>query len=433
MRNEQAFYGKGYWIWKVQYTEAGNIAMIVDKAIQGGYSHIAIKISNGEFDYNVIDGVDLAAQLAYAARQAGLNVLGWTYIYGSAEYARPAIEAQSFAERCIALSVDGAIINAEKEYKLNPHKEAQEFCDQLRTSLPQDMAIALSTYRFPAWHAPFPFEIFSNISDVCMPQIYWEGSHNPATQLARSFKEWEAFGYDENTFVPTGSAYMRGDWEPTPDDVTEFLTAVEDSHFPGVNFWEWAHTVKYLPNLWAQLSAYEWAGGGAPVPPEPPDNGDGNMDNLVAKYKALEAQDVQALVVLFEDGTGNVIPKPPPAPVDPPEPDPDPDYVLPDGYGLVAPNQRFKIEYTLGDNGQNYPIMEEYPRGTTNKWRDCIYVDPAQGDTLAVDKSPTIRGDSAKKYFKVDPNQPLIQIQLRNRPVPENGFYAWKGYVIKQW
>ena len=87
------------------------------------------------------------------------------YIYGN----YPDQEADIAVKRAIELGVDGFVVNAEHEFK-QPNKAgaASRFMNNLRSNL-GSMPIALSSYRFPSYHASFPFTNFLERCDYNMP------------------------------------------------------------------------------------------------------------------------------------------------------------------------------------------------------------------------------------------------------------------------
>lgn len=256
--------GKGYYLWQIKRAFDGDPAKIADAAKQAGLSHILIKVADGVYNYNVVDGVDLVPGLVSALRSRGISPWGWQYVYG--------VNASNEAKRAITrvnqLGLDGFVVNAEKEFKApNMADVAKAYMQELRAGLP-DLQIGLSTYRYPKLHAPFPFTAFLEFCDLNFPQIYWVGSSNPAQQLKRSIDE-----YKELTpvlpFIPTGAAYGEGSWSPTASQVIEFLQAAQAMELKAANFWEW-QTAYVKTDLWSAIAHYDWAPAEPPAPPPPP-------------------------------------------------------------------------------------------------------------------------------------------------------------------
>ena len=87
--------------------------------------------------------------------------------------------------------------------------------------------------------------------------------------------------------VPTGSAYVYGDWKPSAGEIVEFLATAKGLGMSGASFWEWWKTRDYLVGIWEAIAAYSW-----PVDPCPPDPLPGDLDSRVTvlegKVKLLE-------------------------------------------------------------------------------------------------------------------------------------------------
>ncbi len=287
-------HGKGFYIWQIRRTEAGNANAIAGAAAAAGLTHVLIKIADGSSAYNLdsTSGTDLVPPVITALRSRGISVLGWHYVYGY----DPQGEADIAIQRCQALGVDGYVIDAEDQYKQPGRAEAAViFMNRLRAALPT-FPMALSSYRYPTYHATFPWQQFLAQVDVNMPQVYWVEAHNPADQLARCQREFEAIT-PYRPIIPTGSAYYQGAWRPTPGEMSAFMDAARNLNMPAANFWEWAHTRLYLPELWTAISDYAWAG--APPP----------ADILAAYFAALNAHQVEQVVALYQANAVHVTPE----------------------------------------------------------------------------------------------------------------------------
>jgi hypothetical protein len=274
--------GKGFFIWQVPRCEGGDPAAIALAAEQAALSHVLIKIADGTSPYN--DG--LVAPVVSALRDRGISPLGWHYIYGY----DPIAEAEIALQRLDELQLDAYVIDAEAPFK-EPGKDvaARQFMDHLRASLPY-FPMALSSYRYPSYHPQFPFVAFLESVDFNMPQVYWVLSHNPGEQLIRSVREFEAIE-PFRPIIPTGSAYLQGDWAPTVADIYEFLVTAQNLGLSAANFWEWGHTRLYLPELWNAVAVYDWAVEG----------------EIVDRYfAALNAHDVDQVLSLYHPNAAHV-------------------------------------------------------------------------------------------------------------------------------
>lgn len=255
--------GKGYYLWQIKRAFEGNPGKIADAAKQAGLSHVLIKVADGVYNYNITNGVDMVPGLVAALRSRGISPWGWQYIYG----VNAVNEAKRAITRVKQLGLDGFVVNAEKEFKAaNMAETAKSYMQELRAGLPK-FPIALSTYRYPKLHAPFPFATFLEYCDINMPQVYWVGSSNPGQQLKRSIDEYKALA-PVLPVIPTGAAYGQGSWSPTASQVIEFLQTARTIGLSAANFWEW-QTAYMKSDIWSAVRHFDWAGS-PPEPPSPP-------------------------------------------------------------------------------------------------------------------------------------------------------------------
>lgn len=278
--------GKGFYIWQIPNCEKGDAAAILAEAQRANLSHVLVKVADGvnSYNYDSANNIDLAAQVVRKFKKNGISVWGWQYIYGR----EPKNEANKAIQRINELALDGFVVNAEVEFKqTGMDVKANTYMSELRNKLPQ-LPLALSSYRFPSYHPQFPFAVFLKYCNINMPQVYWQGSHNPAAQLTRSVYEFQSIS-PFRPVIPTGSAYSYGSWQPTRDDIRSFLSTAKTMGLSAANFWSWDYSRKYLPHLWDEASSFSWASG----VPEP---------DLVEEYiTALNAHDPVALTMLYNN------------------------------------------------------------------------------------------------------------------------------------
>ncbi len=259
--------GKGFYIWIINECFGGDIPAIVAELVRGKFKHILVKIANGTFGYNVVDGRDLAAELTQAAKAAGIEVIGWQYVYDT----YPNEAADKAIQRIAQTGVTHFVIDAEAELKGKP-AVARAYVERLYSQfrLVNTGQIWLSTYRYPSLHQTFPFNEFMAICHGMMPQVYWVDAHNPAEQLKRSYDEWKAM-YPDKLYIPTGACYPDSGWKPTFADEVEFLDKAKDMGFPAVNFWDLQHALEdRMAEPYSAIVGYDWSSEVIQPPPEPP-------------------------------------------------------------------------------------------------------------------------------------------------------------------
>jgi hypothetical protein len=277
--------GKGFFTWWLVNVEKGNVQAIASLAKAADLTHVLIKVADGPVIYNVdrVTGYDHALAAAQALRAQGIKVWAWHYVYGD----NPDGEASMAIRRCHQIQADGYVINAEQEYKRSGMRDrARRFMSLLRTSLP-NLPMALSSYRYPSLHPELPWREFLNGVDISMPQVYWMKATNPAQQLIRTVREYQAMT-PLRPIVPTGAAFREHGWQPSVAEVLEFLNTAKSLNLQAVNFWEWSNARSgNLPGVWEAIRDYAWYG-----EPRPAD--------IAERYMAaLNARDVSQILALY--------------------------------------------------------------------------------------------------------------------------------------
>lgn len=258
-----AIQGKGFFTWKIPNCEGGVAAAIAAQAKSADLTHVLVKIADGTYSYNLEKDSrkDLLPAVVQALHEQGIQAWGWHYVYGN----NPLGEANKAIQRIQELGVDGYVIDAEEEYKLPGRKEAaRRFMNQLRTAMPS-LPIGLSSYRYPSYHPQLPWKEFLEQCDFNMPQVYWMKAHNPAEQLKRCVREFQAMA-PSRPIVATGAAFRQFGWAPTAAEILEFLQAVRSLNLSGANFWEWseARTAR-VPGGWDTIRDFNWSEGSLPA------------------------------------------------------------------------------------------------------------------------------------------------------------------------
>lgn len=271
--------GKGFYLWRIKACEGGDVEQIAQVSQDAGLSHILIKIADGKYSYNYDwkEKVDFVPPLVKALKKRGISPWGWHYVRGD----DPVGEARKAIDRVKALDLEGYVIDAEGEYK-SRHGAAKTFMNLVRRNLPNTQ-IALSSYRYPSLHPRLPWKEFLNSCDLNMPQVYWQGSHNPEVQLERCLEEFKKLS-PQRPVIPTGAAYSEHSWTPEKEEVEGFLNESQRQGLKAANFWEWSAARSV--GLWDVVAKYEWNGGPPrsetpmePVPtfPTPPPREPGNI------------------------------------------------------------------------------------------------------------------------------------------------------------
>ena len=254
--SDQEVSGKGMFIWKLQDVEGGNPDAVAEAAVEAGLSFVIIKVADGidYYRHYTEDGRDLLPPTIDALHIKGIQVWGLHYVHGN----DPKEEALVGSYRVKDLGLDGYVIDAEAEFKGAGMDEAATlFMNTLRANLP-DVPVGLSSYRFPSYHAQFPFEEFLAKIDYMMPQLFWISAANPQEQLERSIGEFARLAPDL-PIIPVGPTFVEFGWEPTAGQILEFLNAAQEAGLPAAAFWEWSSAREVLPvSIWNTISQFEW-------------------------------------------------------------------------------------------------------------------------------------------------------------------------------
>ncbi|MCD4672960.1 MAG: nuclear transport factor 2 family protein, partial [Anaerolineaceae bacterium] len=188
------------------------------------------------------------------------------------------------------------LIDAEGEYK-EPGKDeaAEEFMTSLKAGLPSSTPVGLSSYCWPTYHPNFPWKEFLEKCDVNMPQVYWVKAHNPAEQLARSLREFQAIT-PYRPLIPTGPMYVYGSWEPSAEEITEFLDKTRALNLKAANFFSWYYARSIIDHVWSALANYPWQ----PYP---------NQPDLPKRYiDALNSRNVDQVIALYASTATHITP-----------------------------------------------------------------------------------------------------------------------------
>jgi hypothetical protein len=282
--------GKGFYIWQIPNCEKGDPTKIAARAASAGLTHVLIKIADAGNAFNIDkNGRDLIPPVVAALHAKGIQAWGWHYVYGY----DPAVEARVAVQRTTALQLDGYVIDAEAEYQYSGRAAvAKTFCQQLRAGL-GNLPIAVSSYRFPAYHTAFPWSVFFQYCDYNFPQVYWEQSHNGADQLQLCYEQFQKFT-PIRPIIPAGPAYSNAGWRPSASELTAFMQKALELNMTAANFFSWDYSTQpsYL-DLWNAVANFPW-----PAPP--------TTDIVLRLPTSWNTHDPNRVIALYQDNAAHV-------------------------------------------------------------------------------------------------------------------------------
>jgi hypothetical protein len=292
--------GKGFLILNLPDCEGGDPAAILAAAEQAGLSHVLIRVAEG-LDACGLDasGVDSVAPVVQTLRTCGIAVWGWHRLHGE----DPQAEAAAGITRAQALNLDGYVVEARDAFHHpNMNDAAFQFMTALRTAL--QIPLALSSYHFPNFHPELPWSTFLEFCDMHMPQVTWEQAHDPVEQLQESRRQCEALP-NAKPYIPMAAAYATPGWNPTSDEILEFLNTARSMGLSAVNFHYWEACRQQLPLVWKAAAEFAWP---APsqvrqVPPPSP----APFEEFLFKFLgALNSRQAARMAGLYDSGAVQV-------------------------------------------------------------------------------------------------------------------------------
>ena len=273
--------GKGIWIRRIAACEQGNLDAIVARAQAAGFSYVILKVADGAEAYNAqaATAFDLATELTYRLRSAGVAVWGWHTLYGDKprfkgvfqeNYHR--LEAACARQRLAQLipaGVQGYVLHPEGDYQRIPGRsqKAAEFMDALRAA-PElaHFPVGLSARKFPVVHRSFPWHAFRDQCDVDLPPIFWIGKRGEGpSQLEASFRQFYELD-PKLPYAPVGPAFCEEDGCPSPEELVAFFEKALALGLPGVSLWTWDDlsaaseeaAERDLRRCWQALAEFTW-------------------------------------------------------------------------------------------------------------------------------------------------------------------------------
>lgn len=248
--------GKFAYLWHPE--QIGSPAEVVQALKDAHADGVAIKIHNGSYFYWYI------RPYVDALRAAGFLIGAWGYIY--LRYA-PLAEANTAIKAVQELGpFEFYLIDAEAYAKLQ-WVGAKIFATRLRMGM-SAIPIGMNSYWNPMLHPELPWYALRSVCDFDCPQVYWRNS-DPVGKLKISKLAFSRMVPKLPFSMVGGDMYYEYGLKPTPQQVTDFMTAADkDVDIQAAVMWSMDGR-KWVPELWAAFSQYQWSTSN-PFPPPPP-------------------------------------------------------------------------------------------------------------------------------------------------------------------
>lgn len=244
--------GKGIFIWQASSYYIPDVTKEAEKIAAAGFKWAAVQTCDGymtQWPTTII-------LLVEALEAVGLKVWSWGMIYAHG----PNAEGWGYSEGVVAghhrrlLELEGHIFDEEAYSKMDRGALGLQQAHIGFYEEDHSAIRGMTSYRYPTAHPSFPWHnALTGVSFVC-PQVYWEQSHNPATQLKRCVMEYEKLTHVP--LIPIGATYGVPGWEPTVSDVRMFVDEGKTLLLPGYAFWNW-RTLTRRPLLLAAIAKME--------------------------------------------------------------------------------------------------------------------------------------------------------------------------------
>jgi hypothetical protein len=322
--------GKGMSIWKIAACEGGNAQAMVKRAKDVGIRHVHIKVADGVSPSNNQPAANSLLEIVAALREAGVEVWGWHFLYGTkAGQVVAAQEADRAVKQIRDLGLDGYALDFENtgnpQFSWNGGPQvARTFMTRMRDALGPDFPIGAKShalmFKFGTDDKPLqpaiPFDAFVQDCNYLIPQIYWVFD-TPDRRFRESYRQYSN-RYPGKPFVPYGAAYGEKQpngkfWEASPEEITRFMQLAQELNFPACAFYSWDYCSSKNPGLWMPIAAYAWQVSAAPGPASPPPSRTATTQpisipppaaaspaDVPAQFiAALNARNVDSLMALF--------------------------------------------------------------------------------------------------------------------------------------
>jgi hypothetical protein len=224
-----------------------------------GVQTAAIKICDG---FKVLGGLE---PLFQTLRNHGIKVGAWGYSYLNRA---PLQEAHVIADACHRYTPDFYLIDVEIEVEGN-FGGSRMFLNELRPAT-AGLPLGLNSFWNVRLHPKFPWIDYLNNVDFVCPQVYGHGS-DPVGKLILSQQSYAEIpnAPEVPMSMVAGDMHTFRGMRPTPEQVTQFLSAADaDPFIQGVIMWA-ADDTQTPPDLWQTFSQYQWNKDGRTIPEQP--------------------------------------------------------------------------------------------------------------------------------------------------------------------
>lgn len=276
-----------FFLWKIRNCPLDTLIPALRLANAKG---VCIKLQDGTLRYNLYDangnysGNDsYLTEYIYILESEGFDVGGWSWYYPlptlmpESQASLSAMLIQKYNLKWWKADCE-QYTNLGSYWKVladgvtpNPYRKTS--ATRLMNALPSvadtQTDYALTSYRYIQYHQLFPFSEFVNHAKhgTVSQQLYWEGAHNPRSQLLESIRQYRNIN-PNSLFSPAGSAYATSVWSPTADDLVEFAVACQDTGCVGWGFWSIDYILSKNKTEWLEAIGSV----STTSPPPPPSN-----------------------------------------------------------------------------------------------------------------------------------------------------------------
>lgn len=232
--------GRGFWIWRIDKYEDGNLDKIIEKCNRANISWLAVKAGDGGSLWKQFNST-----LVNKLHDNNIKVLGWSYDYPN----RAEKQAQVVSD-VYSIGADGFIIDAEVEWDrcTSPKKVASEYCEAIwELDLPSTFTIGDAPWDVPQAHSTFPFREFEALVSFRSPQNYWI-AHGLSVKKSteRYHTSWSNFDKQIppprliKPHIPSGSVWDTKIRQVTIEEVAYFESYVKfNMGLSSVCYWSW--------------------------------------------------------------------------------------------------------------------------------------------------------------------------------------------------